>query len=411
MRHSLALENLTSTWPPKVILALAIAACLSAAFGISLGTSAKFVLEIYIKVLVFAFLVIVAMRGPRDLGYFIWSYVISVGILSYFSLFVFRLSARPGGGAYNLRLNDMYTYDSNDAGLIFVVGVPLTLLAYQTSGKRGKLASALILVGAAASLARGGSRGAFLGLVIVGLLLLVFATHVSLIKRLGVIVVITVALILAAPPGYWRQMETLASPTEDYNWTSSDARRAIWTRGLNYMWGRPVFGVGIGNFARAEGMISELARDAPAGTPIPWRSPHNSFVQVGAEVGIPGLILFSTLVMGCIIMPFLLRRRIPRGWQNGTTEQRLVYLGTVYIPIAMVGFAVCGFFLSFAYLDTVYLLAAYVSGLTISVNQLLLRPAAGGLPRSSARRPGRYSRHKRGESALMGTPHRRANCG
>jgi O-antigen ligase len=382
-RASFSPRNLQNTWPPKVMYALAFVACVSAAFGISLGSSAKFFLEVYVKVLVFALLVIAAIRYVRDLRLFVWAYVISVGILSYFSLFVFSLSR--ASGSYNLRLSGMYTYDSNDAGLVMVVGIPLTLLTLETSGKRGKLVSVLILLGMGASLARGGSRGAFLGLLVVGSLLLIAAKHVGLVKRLSILGALVVALLVAAPPGYWRQMQTIADLTEDYNWQVEAGRKAIWSRGLGYMMQRPIFGLGVGNFGRAEGTISEHARNAIAGEGVRWYAPHNSFIQAGAEMGVPGLALFATLVFGVIVAPIRARRRMGRDWLKQGVDRRFLYLACMYLPIAMAGFAVCGSLLSFAYMDPAYLLAAYAAGLQVCSMQLRQSTANPSTSRDSSR--------------------------
>src|SRR5256886_14550022 len=83
----------------------------------------------------------------------------------------------------------------------------------------------------------------------------------------------------------------------------------------------PAFGIGINNFERAEGTISDKARRSFAGDPIRWVAPHNSFVQVGAELGLPGLILWSSLIVGGIVGMSRLRRRLPPAWRS---EERRV---------------------------------------------------------------------------------------
>ena len=44
--------------------------------------------------------------------------------------------------------------------------------------------------------------------------------QVPVMKRVGFVLAVGVVLAIAAPPGYWEQMQTLTSPTEDYNWES-----------------------------------------------------------------------------------------------------------------------------------------------------------------------------------------------
>ena len=112
-------------WPTKVIAALAIVACLSAAFGISLGATAVFILTEYSKTLVFAALLIAAFRGAADVRLIVTAYVIGAAILVYYALFGFTLSGGDGG---MMRLSNLYTYDANDLGLMLLVAVSVNAL-------------------------------------------------------------------------------------------------------------------------------------------------------------------------------------------------------------------------------------------------------------------------------------------
>src|SRR5437867_3831593 len=80
--------NVLRLWPMRLVTALAVLSCCSAAFGISLGGSASFILGSYAKTLAYGFLIAVSIRHVRDLFTFVWAYVVSCGILSFFSIFV-----------------------------------------------------------------------------------------------------------------------------------------------------------------------------------------------------------------------------------------------------------------------------------------------------------------------------------
>jgi O-antigen ligase len=337
--------------------------------------------------LILAFLLMATVRGTQDLRMYVWAYVISAGVLAWLSVFVFGLSHPTGTGI--ARMSFGYTFDANDVGVVVLVAVGLALLAFHTSRAKGKLASATILLGIVVTLARSGSRGAFLGLVAVLVTLLFLMTRVSLLSRLGVLCAVIAGLALATPPGYWRQMETVLTPTEDYNWTVPGGRKEIWLRGLGYMTSYPLFGVGIGNFGRAEGTISERAREwTPGHAGIRWMAPHNSFIQAGAELGVLGLILWSSLVFGGIIAMRRLHRRVPKSWSSGDPEERFLYLVTTYLPLSLTGFAVSAFFVSFAFLDPIYILAAFMTGTYVCTERKLresravVRLSGPGLSRS-----------------------------
>jgi len=290
----LAGSGILKTWPARVTIAFLVLACMSAPFGISLGGAASFILSDYSKTILFGILLMLSIRSARDLYTLAWAYVISTGILVWMSLFLFHLSTK---GSKAARLGQLYAWDGNDVGVLILVGLALTLLTFQTSRTWGRWLSAVILVGIGVTVARTGSRGAFLGFIAMGLALLFMLKSVSVAKRIGIVAVASLAVVLSAPRGYWDQMATLMAPTEDYNWSAANGRKQVALRGLQYMVSHPFFGLGINNFPRAECLDpeSEKVRQHVAGTGLGCTASHNSYVQAGAELGIPGLILWLSV--------------------------------------------------------------------------------------------------------------------
>jgi O-antigen ligase len=375
--RGLAAKTVLQTWSSRIIAAMAIMACISTPFGISMGNSGIFILFEYSKTILFAYLVLFAIRHAGDLYKLVWAMVAAGGALAWLSLFVFKMKRAGTEGI--VRIQNAYSYDSNDLGFVCVICLVLALVAWQSGGRKGKLASLIVMAGLGASIARTGSRGAFLTLVVVGGVLLVLVRGVSVGKKLAFVAVVLLGLIVAAPQGYWDQMNTISAPTQDYNWTSETGRKAVFLRGVGYMLQYPVAGLGIDNFGRAEGMISARAQAVAFDPTLPgikWSVAHNSFVQAGAELGVPGLIIFCTMVFAPIGQCYLLRRRM-RGWEAGDAEQRFLYYMALYMPVAFLGFAVGGSFVSFAYLDLIYVLVAFLGGLHVSYQHRLLKEAAG----------------------------------
>jgi O-antigen ligase len=359
----------------RLVAILGILAYCSVAFGISLGGAASFMLGSYIKTLAYAFLIAVSIRHVRDLYTFVWAYVLSCGILSFFSIFVFGISK---GNSYVTRLNNLYTYDSNDLGVVMMVGLPLTLLLLAVDRGKKRWVLLAILVGIAATMARSGSRGGFLGFVAVGLAGLVLVEGVSVGRKILVLTATSIALAVGAPAGYWKQMGTILTPKQDYNYTDIDGRKAVMQRGIAYMAQYPAFGLGISNFSRAECSISpKLASLRPNG-PMRCTAPHNSYLQAGSELGVPGLFIWIALVVGGIFAPRRLRRRLPKKWRRGTAAERFLYNATSFFPVAMVGFAVTSFFVSFAWMDPVYLMAALLTGLYVATRAHMKADGSSG---------------------------------
>lgn len=367
----LSLGELVEQWPAKVMAALAVMACLSAPFGLSLGGSATFILQRYSKVLILAFLLVAAIRDTRDLYFFAWAYVLGAGILAWMAVLMFEVHPTAAQGTVR-RLNDLYTYDANDMGCVLMVALPLTLLVFWAARGWGKSTALLVLAGMGLAVARSGSRGAFVGLAAVCLALVVWVTRVSLTRRLAVLAVVVLGVVIASPAGYWDQMATLADLEDDYNVTSPVGRVALAKRGMGYMLDHPLSGIGVQNFARAEGTISRRAKNfiPEPGKKLEWMAPHNSYIQAGAEMGLPGLLLWSSLVFGGIVGLRRLRKRLPRRRRDdGAPEEEFLHDAAVFLPVSLAGFAVTASFVSFAYMDPIYILSAFVCGLYACVER------------------------------------------
>jgi O-antigen ligase len=369
LRHSVAVRLLVAIW--------VVAVC-SVAFGISIGHAGQFIIDDFSKTLAITFLILVSIRDVSDLRRLTWAFVFAVILLAFLSIFVVGISKVSIG----------VTYDANDVGVFMVMTIPLALLFVQSAAtKREALVAIFGIALIAATLVKSQSRGAFIGALVVSVALLLMP-GVAVGRRLLFVAAATLTMVVAAPTGYWTSMQSiLADPKADYNWDAVNGRRNVARRGIGYMYTYPVFGVGIDNFRMAEGTISEKALNLVPGEGIRWSAPHNSFIQAGAETGVPGLLLWTSLVMANVMIPLRLARRIPKAWRKGTPDQRFLWFATVYLPITQVGFAVTAFFVSFAWSEPLYFLSALVAGLAIvGTRELSPITAATGGPGFRSRR-------------------------
>ena len=302
------------------------------------GGSVGIIRTILVKVVLMYFVVIAAVRHPRDVQRLAGAYVGSV--MLYAVMVLVRFRGDPGA----IRIHGLYDYDSNDFATLVASTVPIALHLVVKKGWRiprvvgigGLLALLLAFIWA-------NSRGGFLALLAAGLVILIGYRVVAAPVRIGVAVVGVTGFFLAAGPSFWARMNTITNADQDYNMTSSEGRWQLWERGIGYMEARPVLGVGVGGFPSAEGQLSQEARDARAhGRGEKWSEPHNSFVQIGAELGVPGLLLFLALLWTAT--------RGLHGLQDPGMAVALV--------AAVVAFAVGGFFLSLAYKEMLYVLTA-----------------------------------------------------
>lgn len=389
------LSNMWKTWPGRVVIALGFLAGMSALFGISLGASAMFILEEYASILIFATIMLSAVGRMSLLRAVMMAFVLSAAFWLYLSYFVLGVSR---GAAVNgiLRLDSLYTYDPNDICVIFNTALPLSLLFFRVGhGKWVRRGALLVALGIPGAVALSGSRGGLIGLVVTAAALLVLVREVSIGKKVAGVFVSLLVVMMMAPEGYWKQMGTILDIKSDYNWSDPFGRRQVFMRGLGYIMQYPVFGVGINQFSRAEGTIGPLAVNHVAGTALRFMAPHNTPLQVAADLGLPALLIWISIpLMGIFWLPFQ-RSRYARG--SPDPEERFLYQACTYMPAAWVGFFFSSLFVSFAYLVPYYIMLAYTAGVLLAMKRWsgpaeAWVPAASAPPRRSSewrsRRPG-----------------------
>jgi O-antigen ligase len=333
------------------LLALLVWAALSVPGALNQGVAFRSLTDGFLKTALMSVVVAGSVRSVRDverlsLVYFAGTVVYTAVVLSRFQL-----------GADEWRLGRLYNYDANDLATLIASAVPLGLF-FALSPRRPLLRGLAVagLAVLAVGLIRTGSRGGLLAFLAVAAFVLLGFTTVPRRWRLAGLVVILGVALPAATGQYWTQMQTIIHPERDYNMTSDAGRLKIWERGIGYMASNPALGVGIGNFQIAEGTISPLADLQERGIGVRWGAAHNSFIQIGAELGVPGLLLF----IGLIASVFASLRRLSQSTEPSASQvQRLAQS----LLAALVGFVVGAFFLSLAFSDMLYTLAALAAGL------------------------------------------------
>lgn len=124
--------------------------------------------------------------------------------------------------------------------------------------------------------------------------------------------------------------------SEDYNVTNETGRIAIWKTGMRLMMSDPLTGTGMGRFYEGVGRDRQ-ERGLPSAR---WQAAHNSFVQIGAEVGVIGLILFTLMSYKV----FIIARRVI----DQSRSEDLVKISEM-VRAGFLGHLVSAMFLSQAY--------------------------------------------------------------
>ena len=338
----------TSTW----VIALCCWMVLTIPGALLNGLSFDLVFKNFLKTVVMFFVVAGAVRGGRDIERLAGTYL--AGCALYAAVVLTRFDV----GTTDWRLGDLYYYDANDFATFAVTAMPLALY-FAHRGRRPlvKLLSVAALALLCTVFVYSGSRGGFLALIATGVFVALRYSAIALSRRVTAMAIVGVVLLGVASDRYWQQMGSILSDT-DYNQTAESGRLQIWTRGFGYMLARPILGVGAGNFQAAEGKLSPFANRQQWGVGVRWNAPHNSFIQVGAELGVPGLIIFVAMIGSA----FHALRRMDRASRARPSIAPVRPELTQALMAALIGFVVGAFFLTLAYSELLYMLLALIVG-------------------------------------------------
>jgi O-antigen ligase len=257
-------------------------------------------------------------------------------------------------------------YDPNDAALFVVSGIPLVLyFVIRGRGLLGKVLFGLGVLACGSAVVLSGSRGGFLALMAVAAFVLVGFKGIQSWVRVLVVASLAAVISFSATGDYWERMESITDP-DDYN--RQGGRTAIWKRGIGYMAQNPLLGVGINNFTVAEGSRPEVRASIEQGRGVKFSAAHSIWVQIGAELGVPGLI--AMLLMFGLATRLLWSTDRMAGGRRARGDPDLKILSEMGRPLlgVLVAVAVGGSFLSHAYTATLWMPFA----LALGVQKVLL---------------------------------------
>jgi O-antigen ligase len=350
----------------RVTVGIVIMVVLSIPTSLHPALSASFLLKDYLRSVILMLLIAWSVRGLVDVRRLAWVQMVGVALCA---LAIVTHSATGEG-----RLSTEQTYyDENDLATLIVCTLPLVLYLWRRpTGLFGRAVLAGITLFLMTTLGRTGSRGGFLGFLMVALYLLLRFSTISTAKRVGAVAVLSILLVSLASDQYFARIETILHPSKDYNWSgkSETGRMEIWKRGVGYMMDNPIVGVGANAFPKADGTLSPEAQERMRyGRGFKWSTAHNSFLQIGAELGVMGLVLLLLLFVDVFRLLAWVRR-----WTRG----EIAILAQV-LTACCVGFFVTALFLSQAYSAYLYSLL----GMSLAVARLV--PVA---PRGVVAAPG-----------------------
>lgn len=350
--------------------AFALWASLSVTSSLNAGVAFTLLVHPFASSVLLYLLAAGSVRGLRDIERLGLVYAVSV------ALYDGLIFTRFGWHAPDWKLLSLPYYDANDIATLSVTALPIAAyVAVRGPSATRRLLAGGTLVVLALALVRSGSRGGFLAFAAALMCALVVCRSVAFMWRLATVVALVGSLLLVGGQRYWGRLETISAEEADYNWTGDTGRLAVWKRGLTYLKDHPILGLGPNNFPVAEGTISPLAWRQQYNIGVKWSAAHNTYLQVGAELGLPGLA-FYLLMLGS-------------GFAAAAAARRLMPAGAAFaeaLLVALTGFCVGSFFLSLAYVEFPYVLL----GLCVGLHKLARWPGPPVVvsPRRAAVNPG-----------------------
>ena len=276
-----ALPLLRST-ESRAVLGLLVLVVITIPTSFWPGGSLGFLVSGYSKTVMFFFLLLYCLRTLREFKRLVWGFVGAIAALEV-AVLVLKVQGRAQVTA---------TYDPNDLAFVMVCGLPVVLALWTVArGVARWVLPALILLALATTILTQ-SRGGFITLlVVVPLILLRLPSRVPFL-RLGILVVGIAFFLVIAPTSYWDRIVTIwgGEPSTGDQYLEGGfkvARWQIWKTGLQIIAAHPLLGVGAGSFMLAEGATHTTGK---------WYAPHNSYIQLAAELGLGGLALFVFLI-------------------------------------------------------------------------------------------------------------------
>jgi O-antigen ligase len=345
-----------------------------APFSIWFGGSIGVFRDLYMKDMLIFLLLVNVLTSPKRIESLTWLLVISSGYLGFRAVFDYVRGvhlvgdgrvAGPVGGIFG---------NPNDLAMNMVTVLPLALfIALRPGGpfrRLSGLAAALFMLGATIATH---SRAGALGLGAMMMVLAAFAIRTRPQFVFGGALVLTLGLPLV-PHNYWERLASITDESKDET-GSREARKQLFRESTQAFLENPLTGVGAGQFKNWN----------PEGRLQPWHESHDVFMQVAAELGIGGLVIFVFLVGRAGVSVAATRtvlRRVryassPKGKRTAHAppvpsldrqEVEWFDVQSGVMAASLTGWLVCALFASIAYNWTFY----YVLALAVAPRIVLL---------------------------------------
>lgn len=236
---------------------------------------------------IFFFLILVSqINSLTRLKNLILVICISAFLFSFFGL----LYGSSSGGRFGIYGS---MFDQNDIAYVLVSLFPFSFFYLQIDeGLIKRTFGIIVICSSIIVILKTGSRGGLLGLIIVLTIMLLTKTGgMKKSHKFMIMALIGIVFLLINEQLDLTRYLTLFDISSDYNVTDETGRTKIWEKAFSLMLSNPITGVGVNCFPMALGYMREDLGLQPI-----WQTTHNSFLQIGAEVGLIGFVVFILII-------------------------------------------------------------------------------------------------------------------
>ncbi|HEX7793038.1 MAG TPA: O-antigen ligase family protein [Vicinamibacterales bacterium] len=301
------------------------------------GGSFALLTDQYIKALVFFWMIAAMVTNRERLITLAWSLTVCSIPLALSALMHFAKGDFLSTGTSIQRIEGYagLSGNPNDLALTLNLLIPFTgALLFTTRSWLGRAIAALALFVSIPAVIVTFSRAGFLTLVAIGIMgVFCFMRRGAVVPAVALIV-LALAIAPALPKGYVERVSTIVDIDADPT-GSAQGRWTDYQVATDVVIANPVLGVGLGQ--------DILALNAARGRAT-WRSVHNAFLEYAVDLGIPGILLFLSL----LFVSFGTARRVERYAQRARSLWDVGVFATA-AQVALVAFAVAAFFHPIAY--------------------------------------------------------------
>lgn len=284
--------------PAKLLIAFLAMICISVLFSYWQSQSFSIATD-YMKQIALFVLIVNLVKSLDRLKIFIGVFVAACAYHGIAAVIDFS----GGGGERLTGISEPYFGDPNDLALSLVMVLPLAWwLSTIVQSQWSRLALYGAMLAMIAGIVATQSRGGLLSLIAAIFILIAFQGR-QMLGTLAIILTAAIAFsVVVLPSDVFERYRTITEYQKD---ESAMTRLAVWTAGITMCADHPLTGVGAGAF---ESVYGQHYIDRKGAGNI-WRAAHSSYVEIAAELGVIGIILFIA-ILSWTVMSLLQSRRI-----------------------------------------------------------------------------------------------------